>query len=73
MELPFLGFDENTRRAIEERGDEGTGAYMATSPHAAYDATRNLRAIANKENELLKEDGDEDFLVNTQETPSTFM
>ena len=54
--LPFLGFDENTKKAIaarsaaEERGlldgksDDGND-YMATSPHAAYDANRMKRAI----------------------------
>jgi hypothetical protein len=50
--LPFLGFDKNTKAAIAMRekeahgfldnsGNKGETAYMAASPYATYDATRN--------------------------------
>ena len=41
VELPFCGFNENTKRAISARSDAGVDSndltYVATSPHAAYD------------------------------------
>jgi hypothetical protein len=56
--IPYLGFDQNTKAAIEKRKrqellDGTTEAaadpqYMAVSPHAAYDATRNQRNIDAK-------------------------
>lgn len=71
VELPFMDFNTNTKRAIKEREDPFNAdddiGYMATSPHAAYDQSRNRRSIANnleKEVGLLKEDKD-DYMLNT--------
>ena len=52
----FWGFDKNTKIAREKRakeslieGDAGNAeGYMAVSPHAGYDATRNKRKINMK-------------------------
>jgi hypothetical protein len=59
--VPFLGFDENTREAIERRrrteekllqnGENTAANYSGLSPHASYDATRNMRNIENKKQE----------------------
>lgn len=58
--IPYLGFDKNTKAAREKRskraeglltgtiGDGATNQYMAVSPHAAYDAARNMRKVAHK-------------------------
>lgn len=45
VELPCLGCNQNTRRAIAERNEDADDEtpYMATSPHAAYDTSRNRR------------------------------
>jgi len=64
IEVPFWGFDRNTRRAIKERmRKEGSIAkggvgdkdmeYASLSPHAGYDATRNQRNILHKQEEAI--------------------
>ena len=62
--LPFLGFDQYTRKALKEKEEgEGKGlldesntdsqpGYAAVSPHAAYDSKRNERIIQHKMNEI---------------------
>ena len=54
IEVPFLGLNKNTKRAIALRNEDDANpedlkdeGYMATSPHAAYDSNRNKRAIAD--------------------------
>jgi len=64
--VPYLGFDKNTKLAIakrqkhqsgllEDSSRESGGAegdYMAVSPHAAYDAARNIRKVQMKKDEI---------------------
>ena len=69
FELPCGGFNEWTKRAIKARkeaegdmDDNNDLNYMATSPHAAYDANRNKRALSQRKPN--KEDDDErDFML----------
>ena len=70
FELPCCGFNNNTKRAIAERegelGPEGTGDaanYMATSPHAAYDANRNKRALSRVDDKDREAEG-KDFAIH---------
>ena len=59
--VPWFGFDKNTKKAREHKDKQGTHGisgdegdrenYMAVSPHAAYDAARNMRKIHMKEEE----------------------
>ena len=80
--VPFLGFDQNTAVAIAARknrgnsklGEEETNAqYMATSPQAAYDSTRNQRQLARQmeqaENEY-KQAPDADYNLNLSDNTS---
>jgi hypothetical protein len=69
--LPFLGFDQYTRVALEmkKKGNEekrglldsrhpeeiSAANYTAMSPHGGYDAQRNQRAIMNKRDEGTEE------------------
>ena len=54
IEVPCLGFNEWTKKAIKARKAEaGEYAdndldYIATSPHAAYDSNRNKRVLSTK-------------------------
>lgn len=63
FELPCLGFNENTKRAIAER-EGGTGNaqdFMQSSPAAAYDSKRNQRGLQNKMNNQDHEGDDFDL------------
>jgi hypothetical protein len=73
IEFPFLGFNENTQRAIAKRqrkdGEEATNqAYMSLSPGAAYDANRNKRSLAGKSKATAPEwdELEQDFQLNTR-------
>ena len=62
VELPCGGFNANTKKAIKAREEaegitDGDVDYIATSPHAAYDANRNKRALSQRKQEDLKDDG----------------
>jgi len=50
--IPWFGFDQNTKAAIEKRkhqkGYNGNDYIPTLSPGAPYDATRNSRALRNK-------------------------
>lgn len=73
--LPFLGFNEWTKEAIEARdGAEKRDAnYMATSPGAAYSSQRNQRLLqkANDKHYDAVGEGDEDFNMNASDDPKS--
>ena len=60
--VPYFGFDKNTkvarekrsRRQVETEGDDTTG-YIAPSPHATYDASRNKRKVQMKVDQMRME------------------
>lgn len=64
--LPFLGFDKNTKAALKARESHVHGSGLldrtddsvidnlaVTSPHAAYDSSRNQRMINHKMHAVL--------------------
>lgn len=64
--FPCLGFNQYTKDALAKRegkGEGDTANYMATSPHAAYDANRNVRGLQNKMKGMAMDGGD-DFDLN---------
>ena len=75
--IPLFGLNHNTKVALaaraEEEGIDGAkedvnANYMATSPHATYDANRNKRLlakVAREEEEELRRDDDQAFVLNT--------
>lgn len=75
--MPFCGLNANTKVAIAARkeqlgGAEATNAdYMASSPAATYDTSRNKRLLARvaaeEEEELCRDDNKESFVLNTSE------
>lgn len=72
--LPFWGFDQWTKVAIEAREAKGVrqaegkrdAAYMATSPGAAYGAGRNKRLLQKAEESHYNkvEEAEDDFDMN---------
>ena len=78
IEIPFLGFNENTRTAIAKRehkdGDAATdAAYLSLSPGAAYDATRNKRSLAKNDGRTEPEwsEIEQEFKMTTRNLNST--
>lgn len=75
--LPFLGFNLYTKEALKQQEDKesrgllknGTDYpdYAGVSPHAAYDASRGKRNVANKTNELVNRTDDDDVSIEEQE------
>lgn len=73
--LPCGGFDLYTKEALAKNkkiDPEEEVGYMATSPQAAYDASRNKRALKVKESmasrrqeEEIEEDDQQQYLMNT--------
>ena len=80
--VPILGFDQWTQAAINARAgknEDGTAKenYTSLSPHAAYDANRNLRALRNDESDepisqtrQAEEDEKADYMLNTKDDDS---
>lgn len=84
--IPCMGFDTNTAEAIAKRKNKDPNAaaaknYVSFSPHAAYDAQRQKRALHNPETQggvvspvvgnrtrsVDQPDRDDDYLMNTTE------
>lgn len=67
--LPFLGFDQWTKVAIEKREAAKGGSvkssralnYVGTSPHAGYDDMRNQRNIKGGMEKGLLDDKNDDY------------
>lgn len=73
FEIPYCGFNANTKRAISERNG-GSGKvnadFMQSSPAAAYDSRRNQRGLQKKMNNIDAE-GDDFDLNDTQMSGTT--
>jgi len=73
--IPFFGFDENTKEAIAKRNRENPASatdanYVSLSPHAAYDAQRQKRALQGGQKDInvtadLGKD-DHDYMIDEQ-------
>ncbi len=67
--IPFFGLDANTKEKLEARAakEKRDANYMATSPGAPYDASRNkrlLQAQDDKHYNQVHDDDDNDFNMN---------
>lgn len=84
--LPFWGFDKNTKAAIQRRhqaehlvdiadereaiANKTSDDYMATSPHAGYDAQRNVRILKKKLNDEITKGDEEIHMHEDSDTDS---